>query len=364
MGLSLKNLLNFNLLACIAILSVMNTFCTKNRGSDIKKTTTPPNNNGQGSGAEKIDLFQADPTIFENDGIFYLYGTNDESPNKGFQVFSSSDLKIWEGPKGYRNGYALSGIENYGNAGFWAPQVFKVQENYLMAYTADEHIAISSSSSPTGPFTQVVQQGVFSGSQKQIDPFVFRDDNGKNYLFYVDVSNGNKIFMTELQSNFLSVKNETGTECFRTTEGWENNGLPAAKVVEGPTVFKHKNYYYLLYSANHFENPNYAVGYATSESVNGPWKKFTGNPILSKANVNWGGTGHGDLIFKKDGSLYLDNAGYLYYVFHTHFSQESTKKVPRRTALVKMRWKDSEAGPDILELVPGSFEHLKVNKPQ
>lgn len=332
--------------------------CTKpdDSGRNDPRPPVPP------PGPQKKDLFQADPTIIEEDGTFYLYGTNDENPNQGFQVFTSKDLKVWEGPKGYRNGYALSGIENYGTRGFWAPQVFKSGDKYYMAYTADEHIAISTSTSLTGPFTQANQKGIFAGTQKQIDPFVFKDDDEKKYLFYVDISNGNKIFMTGLNDDYLSVKNETGTECLRTTEGWENKGQPSARVIEGPTVIKRKGYYYLLYSANHFENPNYAVGYATSEDINGPWKKYEGNPILSINQINWAGTGHGDLVMKKDGSLYTDNAGNMVYVFHTHNTKESSKKVPRRTAIVKMKWKESADGPDILEIVSGTFEHLKVNK--
>lgn len=322
-------------------------------------TNNPPPAN---PGSDKKDLFQADPTIFEENGTFYLYGTNDENPNQGFQVFTSKDLKEWEGPKGYRNGYALSGIENYGTRGFWAPQVFKSGDTYYMAYTADEHIAISTSTSLTGPFTQNDQNGIFAGTQKQIDPFVFRDDDGEKYLFYVDISNGNKIFMTGLNDDYLSVNNETGMECLRTTEGWENKGQPSAHVIEGPTVIKHKGYYYLIYSANHFENPNYAVGYATSENINGPWKKYEGNPVLSIDKVSWAGTGHGDLIMKENGSLYTDNAGNMVYVFHTHNTKESSKKVPRRTAVIKMKWKESSEEPDILEMVSGSFEHLKANK--
>lgn len=357
-------LLEFKAGILLLIFAIVFSACSK--GTDPGRgASTPPNNNGdngQNNGTSKKDLFQADPTIFEEGGTFYLYGTNDEDPNTGFQVFTSRNLKDWEGPKGYRSGYALSRIENYGNQGFWAPQVWKYNENYYMAYTADEHIAISTSKNPAGPFSQSVQKGLFAGSQKQIDPFVFRDDDGKKYLFYVDITNGNKIFMTGLNDDFMSVKSETGVECIRSTEAWEDNGQPSVKVTEGPTVIKHNDIYYLLYSANHFKNPNYAVGYATSNSIGGPWEKYTGNPILSRDKINWSGTGHGDLILKKDGSVFSDQDGSMYYVFHTHFSESGASTVPRKTAIVKMRFKHVDSGPDVLEIKPDSFEHLMVTK--
>ena len=349
---------------CIIIsLLLMNCSKSKEQASNTGNTGQPGSNNNNGNNTEeKKNLFQADPTIFEENGTFYLYGTNDENPNDGFQVYTSEDLNEWKGPLGYRNGYALSKIENFGSKGFWAPQVWKQSSMYYMAYTADEHIAISSSTNPTGPFYQSVKSKLFSGDKRQIDPFVFSDEDGKKYLFYVDITNGNKIFMTEINDDLKSVVDENGTECIRSTEKWENNGQPSALVTEGPTVIKHKEYYYLLYSANHFQNPNYSVGYATSKSIKGPWIKYNNNPILSRALVKWSGTGHGDLILNKNGKVYLDKDGNMYYVFHTHYAQDGSKTVPRKTALVKMHFVTVEDGPDVLEASTESFKHIMINK--
>lgn len=56
--------------------------------------------------------------------------------------------------------------------------------------------------------------------------------------------------------------------------------------------------YYLIYSANHYESKDYAVGYATASSPKGPWTKYSGNPILRRdkeaaKSVGLVGTGHG-----------------------------------------------------------------------
>ena len=38
-------------------------------------------------------LYQADPTIFYDKGVYYLYGTNGSNADSGFRVFISKDLK-------------------------------------------------------------------------------------------------------------------------------------------------------------------------------------------------------------------------------------------------------------------------------
>lgn len=97
-------------------------------------------------------IYLADPTIFSDNGTYYLYGTSPLS-NNGFWVYKSKDLQHWDGPAGAVDGYALWG-NTYGTKGFWAPQVFKYNGRYGMAYTANEQIAIAWADSPLGPFVQ------------------------------------------------------------------------------------------------------------------------------------------------------------------------------------------------------------------
>ncbi len=80
--------------------------------------------------------------------------------------------------------------------GFWAPQIFVYKNKFYMAYTANEQIAIAESESPLGPFTQTKKDSLAS-TLKQIDPFVFFDDDGKKYLYHVRLTNGNRIFVAE-----------------------------------------------------------------------------------------------------------------------------------------------------------------------
>lgn len=61
--------------------------------------------------------------------------------------------------------------------------------------------------------------------------------------------------------------------------------------------------YYLIYSANHYQNKGYGVGYATSKSPMGPWTKYDKNPLLQgDESTGLVGTGHGAPFQCKDGS--------------------------------------------------------------
>lgn len=290
-------------------------------------------------------IYLADPTIFYHEGTYYLYGTGGR---KGFLVYTSPDMKTWKGPAGVKEGYALFEGDAYGTSGFWAPQVFYKDGKFYMAYTANEHIAIAESDSPLGPFKQQVIKAV-SGTSRQIDPFVFIDDDGKKYLYHVRVNDGNRIFIAELKDDLSDIKPGTAKECIYATEPWENTAHASWPVTEGPTVLKHKNLYYLFYSANDFRNIDYAVGYATSPTPYGPWKKFSGNPIISRQNTGHNGTGHGDFI--------RDEQGNLWYVLHTHHS--NSRVSPRLTAIVKAHFIEDGSKPDKVVIESGSFHYLR-----
>ncbi|MDR1203830.1 MAG: glycoside hydrolase family 43 protein [Tannerellaceae bacterium] len=263
-------------------------------------------------------LFLADPTIFLDNGTYYLYGTN--SP-EGFRVYTSDDLIHWSVPA--RDSLALRKGESYGEMGFWAPQIFSYNGQYYMAYTANENIAIAVSNHPAGPFRQD-NLAPIEAPTRQIDPYVFFDDDGKIYLYHVRLADGNRIFVAEMTDDLTAMKEETVTECIVAASEWENTAEADWTVAEGPTVLKHNGLYYLFYSANDFRNIDYAVGYAVAHSPYGPWEKTTDSPIISRHIIGYNGTGHGDFFQDKNGDRK--------YVFHIHYSDTAVS--PRRTAII------------------------------
>jgi len=293
-------------------------------------------------------VFLADPTIFYDSGVYYLYGTH--VVKRGFEVYTSADLKNWEKAPDL----ALSKKEVYGDHGFWAPQVFRYKNAYYMAYTANEHIAIAKSDNPMGPFKQA-EKKPFTALGKSIDPFIFIDDDGSKYLYFVKLQEGNRIFSAELKDDLSGIKPGTVTSCLNAVvhpQQWENMEDKEWSVTEGPTILKHEGTYFLFYSANDYRSIYYAVGYATAPSPMGPWTKYPGNPVLNKDSIGQNGPGHGD--------LFKDEKGQYYYVFHTHLS--NNKVNPRKTALIKGDFISSGDKSDKMRFDNQSFYYLKFKK--
>lgn len=291
-------------------------------------------------------LHLADPAIFYHNNTYYLYGTVERNAGNGFLVYTSSDLTNWKLSE-LNNGYALKKGDAFGRSGFWAPQVFAYRDKFYMTYVANEQIAIAESNSPAGPFAQQAKDSLAT-TIKQIDPFVFIDDDGTKYLYHVRLIKGNRIFVARINDDFSAIDTTTLRECIAATETWENTASSPWPVAEGPSVLKHKGVYYLFYTANDFRSPDYAVCYATGNHPLGPWTKHAGNPILNKSMIGINGTGHGD---------FFRNKQQLFYVFHTHNS--NMKVGPRNTAIIKAKFrKVKRSRIDELAMDPKSFYFL------
>ena len=190
------------------------------------------------------EIFLGDPTILMENNKYYLYGSSAggvDSTANGFSVYESSNLKNW-----VTKGYALKKGDAYGESGFWAPQVFKKDNLFYMVYVANENIALAKSNSPLGPFKSKLKN-YFPSETKLIDPFIFYDNN-KWYLFHVRrLVDGNEIYVIELNEDLSEFKRQTLTKCFSADKLWENSDGIDSKSVQGPSVFKLNNVYYLFY---------------------------------------------------------------------------------------------------------------------
>lgn len=243
----------------------------------------------------------ADPFILCDDGIYYAYGTG--SPD-GIAVLVSPDLKRWYYPDGRAGYLALGKKDSYGERWFRAPEVYRIDDTYYMYYSADEHICVATAQSPLGPFLQTEKQPMLE--EHGIDNTLFIDRDGTPYLFWVRLRQGNEIWMAQLEKDYKTVIPTTLRFCTRMWQNWERV-WPA--VNEGPFVVEHKGVYYLTYSANSCESPQYGIGCATARRITGPWKKYDDNPILQSPD-GLVGVGHH--------AIFRDRKGRQRVVFHSH----------------------------------------------
>jgi len=288
-----------------------------NRSEPTTITATPAKEDAQTS-FEIIDnkLPIADPYVLYYEGKYYAYGTR----INGFEVYISEDLEHWKRSESL----ALSPENSWGDRWYWAPEVYYVasKNTFYMFYSVDEHICVATAIRPEGPFVQKEKKPIVA-NEKGIDTSFFIDEDGTPYLYFVRFTGGNVIWVAEMTEDLRSIKTETLTKCVSAESPWEKI---QGTITEGPSVLKQGDTYYLIYSANHYESQDYAVGYATASSPKGPWKKYSGNPILRRDKPAAGGlvgTGHGAPFRIADGSYK--------YIYHAH---ASTNSVGPRTSYI------------------------------
>lgn len=268
-----------------------------------------------GSYVNPLPVRVADPFVLKVGETYYLYGT---SAGDGFKVWSSRDLVNWEA-----RGYAFRRTEkSWGQKKFWAPEAVERGGKFYLYYSAEGMIedkqtlrlCVAVSDSPVGPFVDVAAPMVDFG-KAMIDGHVFRDEDGRAYLYYsLDCSENrsaagkpiSEIYVLPLNEDLTSVK--TGAEpvkCTGPDQPWEGDCWN-----EAPEVFKRGGVYFMMYSGNGFFHANYGVGYATAASPLGPWVKHQG-PVLSKRE-GVSGPGHNCIVEGPDGGMYV-----LYHVHRT-----------------------------------------------
>jgi arabinan endo-1,5-alpha-L-arabinosidase len=267
----------------------------------------------------------ADPVIVRgDDGLWYAYGTTDplhegETAVHRVPIASSSDLVNWtyEGDAfaaGQRPAFAAD------NAAFWAPDVRRTGDHWVMYVTVTETtvapgasaIGAATAPTPAGPWTFVDQPVVaprptgVSDWLWTFDPTRITTPDGRYFLYYGSYFGG--IWVSELSADGLHL---VGTA---TRVAVDNK-------FEGAYVVLRDGWYYLFASsANCCAGPTtgYSVSVGRSRDPRGPFvdraglslnvSRAGGTPVIAPNGNRWVGTGHNGLI--------TDLAGQDWLVYH------------------------------------------------
>jgi GH43 family beta-xylosidase len=250
-----------------------------------------------------IDTSCPDPGVLATGSppVYYALCTGGK-----FRIRRSHDLVMWKDtgavvfPSG-KPAWAANGNRN------WAPEMHYVNGKYLVYYTSVNandvlSIGVTSSTSPTGPFTDrgspLVQhpQGVIDATYIKVGT--------KHYLAYkIDgnsVGQPTPIYLRELAANGMSfAAGSTQVEILRNNPStWEGG------VVEAPWIIERNGTFFLFYSGNVYDS-RYRTGVARASSVKGPYTKLA-TPIL-RNDATWVGPGHGSVVTV---------GTHLYFVYH------------------------------------------------
>ena len=265
-----------------------------------------------------------DPYILKYDGKYYLYAT---SSDIGFKVWKSYNMVDW-----IESGLALnrnSVGNNWGKGNFWAPEVKFYNNKFYMNYSAISDngkmkLRIAVSDNPLGPFINSSEPFFNDNDFSYIDGDLFFDNN-KVYFFFVkdcsqNIINGRHISQIHVVELTSDLKTMIGQPKLILTPDQDWEGINGDwQWNEGPFVLKHDNIYYLMYSANVYDSPDYSVGYASATTPMGLWVKYPGNPILKKDLAQKiSGPGHNCVTSSPD-----DKELFVVYHTHTYFDKPS-----------------------------------------
>ena len=254
-----------------------------------------------------FDASWADPFMVRNGGTYWTFATGGSVRRR-----SSKDLVHWSAIDS-----AISSAPwKKPSAGFWAPTVYHAKNGKWILYYAAERsgnttqhcIGRAVANSISGTFVDSAQEPFLCHSSYwSIDPSVFRDANGKDYLVWrqdtAAQSKGNAYIRPLDDAGKL-----TGTEHLlisraKSQPSWEFDA--SGGVLENPAMLHRGGTYHLFYSGYRWQTAKYANGHALCDAPFGPCSK------TSKANPWQGSKGHmlgpggADFVSAADGTLFI-----------------------------------------------------------
>jgi alpha-N-arabinofuranosidase len=283
--------------------------------------------------------FYPDPSICRVGNDYYLVNST-FSYYPGLPIFHSTDLAHWE-----QIGFAMDRPEQLNlegaalSGGLFAPTIRFNKGTYYITCTNTSHGGnfIITAKNPKGPWSNPV----FLPAVHDIDPSLFFDDNGKAYIVYNSVAPDNKpqydghrtIRMYEVDLNTLQTK---GQETILVNGGSDISKKPIW--IEGPHIYKYNKNYYLM-CAEGGTGFNHSEVIFKSKKVDGPYKPYAGNPILTQRQLDPNrkkavtSTGHADLVMATDGNWYAVFLGCRPYTTDYY-------NTGRETFMAPVQWKD------------------------
>lgn len=253
---------------------------------------------------QQIDPQQdrSDPFLYRANGRYYLYTSSTTSiAILNVPVSSTTNFQTWTRPVD-----AMPVLPTWAVAPFtWAPDVHKFGSVYVLYFTGylkllnEQCIGAATGSTPVGPFTAQPHPFICqSGLSGSIDPRVFTDTDGTNWILFKSDQNAHgqatptNLWSQQLTPDGLGLVG-TASDLMGPDEPWQGS------IVEAPDMVKVNGVYWLAYSANWFNQSLYGIGVAWCASPSGPCADVSSQPLLG---TNAQGQGPGEASFYQDGS--------------------------------------------------------------
>lgn len=223
------------------------------------------------SGNPVFEGWYADPEGIIYDDTYWIYPTRSDLYEKQtfFDCFSSKDLVNWTKHEAILDTAAVK----WAKIAMWAPSVIRKDGKYYLFFGAnDVHegeiggIGVAVSDRPEGPYKDLLGKPlineIVNGAQP-IDQFVFKDDDGRYYMYYGGWGHCNVVLLNDDFTGLLPFE-----------DGTIYKEVTPANYVEGPFMLKKNGKYYFMWSEGGWGGPDYSVAYAISDSPFGPFERI------------------------------------------------------------------------------------------
>jgi alpha-N-arabinofuranosidase len=258
-----------------------------------------------------ISGFSPDPSVVAVDGDYYLVNSTFHY-FPGVPVYHSRDLQNWEQIGNVLDRPSqLPLVESSASLGIYAPTIRYNDGTFYMITTnvGNGGNFMVTATNPAGPWSEPIWL-----EQQGIDPSLYFED-GKCYM----VSN------PDATITLCEIDPVTGATLHPGKALWKGTG---GRFPEGPHIYKHDGWYYLLISEGGTELAH-KLTVARSRNIYGPYAANPANPIFTHCSLaaqdsNIQGTGHGDFFQAADGSWWVVFLAYRRYGgdFH-HLGRET-----------------------------------------
>ncbi len=254
--------------------------------------------------------FYPDPSICKAGDDYYLVNST-FSYFPGVPVFHSTDLVHWKQVGHVLNRPSqLNIVDQEVSEGIFAPAIVYHEGIFYMITTFVQGGGnfVVTTENPEGPWSDPVWLPDVRG----IDPSIFFDDDGKAYIVHNGEPPDNKPRYGGHRALWILEFDPASLKTTSKPKLLVNGGTDMAKKpiwIEGPHIFKHKGFYYLI-AAEGGTGYNHSEVVFRSENVYGPYESYKGNPILTQRHLDPDrrlpvtNTGHADIIQTKNGEWY------------------------------------------------------------
>ncbi|MGA0555215.1 glycoside hydrolase family 43 protein [Larkinella sp. VNQ87] len=274
----------------------------------------------------------ADPSVIRVGDTYYAVGTSSEW-GPAYPIYTSPDLINWTyvGP-------VFQSLPTWTMGSYWAPELFHRNGTFYVYYTARRkadkrsYIGVASTRDLRKGFTD--HGLLLEWTSEAIDAYVI-EDQGKLFITWkaygLDKGKDIELLGAELSPDGLKVTGKAFHLLTAERNTWEAGGA------EGQAIFRRGRYFYMLYSGNACcgTGCNYQVGLARAETLQGPWEKFAGNPVLV-GDEAWKCPGHGTVVTTPDNR---------YFYLHHAYNGTDFTFTGRQGVLSELVWDAKTAWP-------------------